>query len=160
MGSESGRRQFFNYGESQLSSFLRLQDGPQNPFRMAARNGVEDVNVDTVDAFVSRNSIARVDLLKIDTQGFDFEVLKGAVNTLAAGNVRLVLVEINFIGLYEGQAEAAEIVAYLAENGLFLVDLYEKVVQAKRLAWCTALFVRDSSAVPAHPHRPPGTGSK
>jgi FkbM family methyltransferase len=149
MGSVSGRQAFFNYGDSQLSSFLRLDQATANPFRLVQENGTEQVDIETVDRFVSQQSMPELDLLKIDTQGFDFEVLKGSSATLAAGKIKCVLVEINFIPLYEQQADAAQIFAYLADRQLFLVDLYEKVIQGPRLGWCTALFVRDSTATSA-----------
>ncbi|KAG2428334.1 hypothetical protein HXX76_010481 [Chlamydomonas incerta] len=41
-----------------------------------------DVNVTTVDDYVRRNGIDKIDILKIDTEGFDPTVLAGAYNTL------------------------------------------------------------------------------
>ena len=43
-----------------------------------------DVTVTTIDAFMAEHAIARIDLLKIDTEGFDLAVLRGATAALAA----------------------------------------------------------------------------
>lgn len=58
--------------------------------------GTEEVQVQTLDRFVSHNGIDTIDLLKIDAEGFDLEVLHGAQATLEAGRVRFVIVEVGF----------------------------------------------------------------
>ena len=95
-----------------------------------------------MDDFVEQHSIYEIDLLKTDTQGFDFEVLLGAKETLKHGLVKYVLVELNFVKMYEGQGLPNDIDLFLNENNLFLVDYYEKVYKSKLIAWCTALFRR------------------
>jgi len=93
-----------------------------------------------VDDFVKENDISSIDLLKIDTQGFDLEVLNGAKASLESGMIKNVLVEINFISMYEKQGSAGDVIRELESVGFVLVDFYEKVRQDKVLAWCTALF--------------------
>ncbi|HVT75242.1 MAG TPA: FkbM family methyltransferase [Candidatus Paceibacterota bacterium] len=44
----------------------------------------ESVHVDTVDAFVATRGIARLDLIKCDTEGHELSVFKGAEKTLAS----------------------------------------------------------------------------
>lgn len=45
-------------------------------------NSTIEVEIKTIDQLVKENSIQKVDLLKIDVEDGDFEVLKGAENTL------------------------------------------------------------------------------
>jgi len=54
------------------------------------------VSITTIDEFLSSHSIDRVDLLKIDVEGFDLEVLKGGVNSFMSKNIDFVLVECGF----------------------------------------------------------------
>jgi FkbM family methyltransferase len=50
-------------------------------------------HMNTIDAFLSENRITRVDLIKIDTEGFEKNILTGAANTLL--NMRpLLFVEV------------------------------------------------------------------
>jgi len=58
--------------------------------------GSETVPVDTVDSVCHRLGIERVDLLKIDVEGYDLEVLKGSVGLLEEGRIGFVLVECGF----------------------------------------------------------------
>ncbi len=146
LGRDVGRRVFTTYRRTVLSSFLALGRHAANPFRDEPVAGRETVEVSTVDAFVAANGLGRVDLLKIDTQGFDGEVLAGARDTLAAGDIHAVLVELNFIPMYQEQADPGDLARQLTATGFRLVDYYEKVRLAHALAWCTALFVRTEPA--------------
>ena len=58
--------------------------------------GVEEVQITTVDSFCATHRIERIDLLKVDTEGFDLEVLKGAASLLSSGRVAFALVEVGF----------------------------------------------------------------
>ncbi|GHD30600.1 FkbM family methyltransferase [Parahalioglobus pacificus] len=142
LGSAPAEREFINYKSSVLSSFLPLDPGHQNRFRDVSEVGRENVQLSTVDCFLAEERIISVDLLKIDTQGFDLEVLRGAHKSLTDGRIQYVLVEINFVGMYQGQSSAAEVTQELETAGFRLIDYYEKVREQGRLAWCTALFGR------------------
>lgn len=140
LGASDQSREFINYENPFLSSFLPLDPDGENRFGTVAEAGRETVRVMTVDTFLAEHGIGRVDLLKIDTQGFDLEVLQGAKRTLEAGGVDFVLVELNFVKMYEGQAAACDVIGLLERYGLYLIDYYEKERQADTLAWCSALF--------------------
>lgn len=57
----------------------------------------------TLDSFVNVRAITRVDLIKIDVDGFDLEVLRGAVGVLHGQNP-FVLVEMNHALVTRGQS--------------------------------------------------------
>jgi FkbM family methyltransferase len=57
----------------------------------------EKVQVATLDDFAAEFLVDdRIDLLKIDAEGFDLEVLRGAEQLLSAGRILFVLVETGF----------------------------------------------------------------
>lgn len=141
-GKERKKRDFFNYNNSCLSSFLPLDSDAENRFRLVGLESKETVEVDTVDRFLQQKNIDDVDLLKIDTQGCDLEVLLGAKDAFQNSVIQNVLVELNFVRMYEGQSTPEDIIHLLIENNILLIDYYEKVRQNKTLAWCTALFGR------------------
>lgn len=143
LGSSPGRRVLHEYEHNYLDSFHDFADDAGNPFRDIKEHGTVEAAVETVDRIVEREDIERLDLLKIDTQGHDLEVLRGALGCLAAGKIGHVLVEMNYQSLYEGQPSASDLQAFLLTHGFRLVDLYEKHRHQHAIAWCTALFVRD-----------------
>jgi FkbM family methyltransferase len=142
MGSRPERRSFINYKQSDMSSFLSLDQSTENRFRTVEVEGREEVEVATLDDFVKENGIGSVDLLKTDTQGFDLNVLRGGAEALSSGLVKNVLVELNFVRMYEGQGSPTDIAELLHGYGFRLVDHYEKNRRGHMLAWCTGLFTR------------------
>jgi len=57
---------------------------------------VERVTLTTVDAFLAREGITHVSMLKVDTEGFDFQVLLGAAGALADGRIDVIQFEYNW----------------------------------------------------------------
>jgi FkbM family methyltransferase len=111
--------------------------------------------------------ITDIDLLKIDTQGSELDILKGAVNKLRSTLV--VECEVEFIAQYVGQPRFSEIEMYMRTNGFLFHSFLgygtrpltpydenndpREGARAGSWLWADALFVRhfDSwSALPAH----------
>ena len=55
--------------------------------------GSIDVPIDTIDSFTAANSIETIDLLKIDVEGHELQVIKGADQILRRGQVRFIFAE-------------------------------------------------------------------
>ena len=142
MGSELGERQFLNYADSCLSSLFNLSRSGNSPFVHTSMLSAESVRIETVDHFLDARGISNLNLLKIDTQGFEGEILSGARRSLDSGRISFVSLEMNFINLYEGQASAIALMNSLHQAGFQLLDFYEKAMRHNRMAWCTALFGR------------------
>jgi len=142
LGNEIGKREFINYERACLSSFLTIEIHQENRFSDVEEKKRELVELNTADSFLNENKIKKVDLLKIDTQGFDMNVLMGAEKSLENGVINYVLIELNFVKMYQNQNSPQDTIQYLKDRGLHLIDYYEKVRQNNTLAWCTALFGR------------------
>jgi FkbM family methyltransferase len=98
-------------GQRQLQAF----PGTEEVERM-------EVAVVSIDDEVS-DELPKPWLLKIDVQGSELEVLRGATRSLASG-VGEVYVECSFAELYEGQSLADEVVAFLLDHGLRLAGAF------------------------------------
>jgi FkbM family methyltransferase len=64
-------------------------------------------------------------LLKLDVQGAELEVLKGATETLRF--MEVVVCEVGLEALYDGQAELEQIVGFLRQHRFSLVDFAEPI---------------------------------
>lgn len=64
------------------------------------RSDAINVPVTTVDCFLQDRSIERIDLMKMDVEGFEFSVLQGAKESLAAGRIHMVQFEFNQMNVH------------------------------------------------------------
>lgn len=82
--------------------------------------------------------------LKIDVQGFEQEVLKGAENTLK--KAKGVEMEISLVSLYENQKWLlAEILKFMTDNGFTLVSIVPAFTDHKtgKVLQCNGIFFRN-----------------
>lgn len=149
LGDAPGELQLFRHEDSATDSLL--PEGAdiysKSPSHFAGSRPAERVQVNKLDPFCARHAIERIDVLKIDTQGFDDRVLKGAMGMLRAGKVGAVKLEANSVELYKGQAEFSDMIAMLDDAGfrtLCLADL--RVGDSGAPDWADAAFVHRSMA--------------
>ena len=72
----------------------------------------------TLDDFVEERGLGRVDGLKIDVQGFELKILRGAEKSLKT--CQFVLIEAEFNPMYEGQPLFGDVDRFLREQGFVL----------------------------------------
>ncbi len=108
-----------------------------------------NVNTITLDEWYHKHSLGeKISLIKIDTQGSDLEVLKGAEGLLSSQHPMLV-VELIWIKLYMHQAHPVDIFTYLHSNGYSLAGFFnEHLTSDNRLAFSDAVFIHDGGASP------------
>lgn len=102
----------------------------------------------TIDAVVASSYSERSpDLLKIDVQGYELEVLKGAVKSLTG--ISAVLAEVNLLDIHRQVPLAHEVVNWLAERGFVAYDICGLVRRPLDDALWQAdiLFVPENSAL-------------
>lgn len=56
---------------------------------------VHDVEVTTLDQFMENEGLTRIDFIKIDTEGFEMDVLNGASRALERGGIGIIQFEFN-----------------------------------------------------------------
>ena len=104
--------------------------------------------VETLDRWCEREGVPTIDLLKIDTEGFDLNVLRGAEALLSRGAVSFVFTEFFAVqprSEFEG-GDLAGIDAFLAPHGFHFVAAYTDMFRTED-RWFTvanALYVRKS----------------
>jgi FkbM family methyltransferase len=94
LGREAGNQVLHAYKMSTINS---LVPNARYPVRFGEQSSPITVKCTTVDLFCVERKIKEVDVLKIDTEGFDLEVLKGAEAMLNAGAISFVYFEFNDI---------------------------------------------------------------
>ena len=102
----------------------------------------------TLDAYCGEHGV-RAEFLKIDVQGYELEVLKGAEGIL--GSVEVILTEVNHTELFKGVPLAADLIGWIAERGFALHDICDFTRRPRDGAlWQSdMIFVRHSSRLRA-----------
>jgi FkbM family methyltransferase len=136
LGAADGALNLLENTASDMSSFL----SPGTTHWGETRT-ITKVPVSTVDAYAAKHGIERIGLLKIDTQGFDLEVAKGASSLIKNGRIDAVLTELSFIDLYAGGPRAQEVMTFWNDLGWSLVRFYDFARPQGLLGWCDALYV-------------------
>jgi FkbM family methyltransferase len=140
LGSSSGE---LLLGENRLSEWSSVLPLGETGWGSVVRQ--TKVPVQTVDQFCLDHGIGRVDILKSDTQGYDFEVLKGASQMFGNNAVSLVYAEIIFSNLYQGMAPFTELYDFLISRDFLLISLYDFAYTKDHCAdWTDALFAHRS----------------
>lgn len=106
--------------------------------------GTEEVEISTVDVFCAAQGISRIDALKIDAQGSDLDVLRGAEAMLADGRIGSVYVEAGFSSHKADLQPFAPLDAHLTARGFTLAGLYEQFWLGPALSSFNALYVHPS----------------
>lgn len=102
-----------------------------------------------LDEFLKVEGLESVDILKLDTQGHEFEILQGHSELLRRGCVKFILAELLFSPLYADQAKAGQVVYFLESCGFRVLDFYDFVYETgSGLKWGDALFVFDEPGRP------------
>jgi FkbM family methyltransferase len=94
----------------------------------------------TLDAIVAESGFRYIDLIKLDVQGAEHLVIKGATNTLT--KTKLLWTELSFKPLYEDSSIFHQIYELLVENNFVLLELSPGYRASNReLLQVDALFV-------------------
>jgi hypothetical protein len=106
-------------------------------------NHERQVDVVRLDDYMTGHRTARVNLLKIDTQGFEPEVLDGCGSRLS--DVDVVLAELMFYDYYERRLSFSDVEKFLHPAGLRLYDIshISKNPMNGRTDWVDVIYVND-----------------
>lgn len=110
--------------------------------------GVEEVQIDTIDSFCAAHGTERIDLLKVDAEGFDLEVLKGAASLLSSARVAFVLVE---VGFHPGDTRHVlfdHVREFLMPHGFHVYGFYDQNLEwsgESRLRFANVCFANETA---------------
>jgi FkbM family methyltransferase len=146
LGDKEGTRDIFVAGNSQSSSFLEMLPRHVQAEPKSAYRGTEQVNVRCLDSIYG-DYCGEGDrcLLKVDVQGFEDAVLRGAAKSI--GRCIGLQLELSVVPLYEGALTMTEMIDRLAAQGFALADLQTGFVdpQSGELLQVDGTFVRRTS---------------
>jgi FkbM family methyltransferase len=119
----SGQVEFFLHEHfAEISSILPAKSDVAGMAEILAGEPTKIVvETRTLDDIVGTCNVTSIDLLKIDVQGFEDRVLKGATQVLAV--TKIVFIEVSFRPLYEGSCTFFDVYRHLVDHGFALLNL-------------------------------------
>jgi FkbM family methyltransferase len=142
--SDSSGAAFLNVNRGVQTSSLLATDSTAASYwggGLLDTQGRIEVATDTIDSFCATHLIERIDVLKLDVQGAELSVLRGASRMLQASAVDVVYMEMIIAPTYVGQRPLHEYLAFFADRGYSLFDLYNPVRRWGRLLQADIIFV-------------------
>ena len=144
LGDQPGELQMNLHTEhSTSSSLLPTSAHCETLYPFTAAQAKVAVQVRRLDDYI--DSLAQPPepewLLKIDVQGFEMPVLRGAPQTLS--RIRACIIEVSLDELYLGQSSFSEVVALMAASGLQYAGNFQQMYDADgHVISLDAMFVR------------------
>jgi len=141
LGAEKKTMQLNENSFSTMNSFL-----PATHETFGTVQKVTSVETEPLDCFAAANNLEVIDVLKIDTQGYEYEVLKGARDLLKNNKIKLVYLEVTLGWMYNDLPSLTSILSYLQNNKFLIVSFYDQrhKFPERTLWWCDILFVHET----------------
>jgi FkbM family methyltransferase len=144
LGERRGEVDFWRSDFAPSSSALPMGELHRQAFPHTAGLTKVTVPIARLDDFLTMMTLEGTVLLKIDVQGYEAAVLRGAVETLK--QVDCILTEVSFRSLYEGQATFDQLNNLLHEHGFVYAGSFDTLLSPLdgSILQSDALFVRQN----------------
>jgi FkbM family methyltransferase len=143
LGSKAGTVQINLAGNSVSSSLLPMHQAHVEAAPDSRYVGSQTIRLERLDVLApALLEGTRNWLLKIDTQGFEAEVIRGATSLLP--DIGAMQVEMSLATLYEGAPRLVQMIALIEELGYELFSIVPGLrnIQSGRLLQADGFFVR------------------
>lgn len=140
LGDQPGEADLHISRRKDSSSLLPIGELQAKLFPSTEEVGTHRVKVVTLDSLKANWATAKRILLKLDVQGFELGVLRGAPETLR--QCAYVYAECSEVPLYTGQALYPEVAAFLAGHGFRPLRRINEQFDGERLIQADHLFGR------------------
>lgn len=97
----------------------------------------------SLDDLVEKYRIPKIDLIKIDTQGSELDIFRGAKRVLSKYNPKFISMECNIVEYNSGAPLIDEQIGFMRELGYHILDITETHFIADRLVQVDFLFMND-----------------
>ena len=143
-------------GSSSGSAFMKIGDSDQtHTIRSNSQNELIEgpkVKLETIDTYLAKERIASIDLLKIDVEGYELEVLRGAKNALQSGSIQSIFAECDFDPDDNQHTYFNDLWVFLRRENYAFIGLYDVIHYTKTsgIGYCNALFINKRSLSQTH----------
>jgi len=125
------------------SSILEMNEMHRSIFPNTIHSFSEDIRIKDLDSLDNEIIWIQKTLMKIDVQGFELSVLRGANSSL--NKIDIIIIETIFLELYKNQARFDDIYNFLAGRNFSYQGNFDQVKDPKsgRIIYADAIFIRN-----------------
>jgi len=132
LGDKTEEREFNITAKTGNSSFnkinldtdwLKVRSKQNNTSEEDYVTSVQKVNVIKLDDYRKDNNISVIDLVKIDTQGYEDKVLEGSLNSIKQNKIKSIVTEIMFDNVYDKYFSFSEIEKFIIPYNFRMVGI-------------------------------------
>jgi len=101
-----------------------------------------EVTTRSLDSFCNEHNISKINILKIDVQGSELAVLRGASQLLSKHAIGLIYTEVILVPTYQNQTLFHELNGFLYNYGYDLFGIYSLKHYKSRLVQFDSIFIQ------------------
>lgn len=145
LGNKIGKSKFYINPSSPTNSLLPTDAKAPQIWGDGLLESTDQTEVDvvTIDSFVEKYEIKRVDILKLDTQGTEYQIIEGAGKAFSEGRIKVIYTEIITMPTYIGQKELHEVLHIIQDKGFRLHNFYNYSLTNGKLRQVDAIFTHN-----------------
>ena len=142
LGDQEGEFEMYENDFAPSSSLLPMLDRHRELWPKTRLDHKINIQVKTLDQVFSGQPFSGPVFMKMDVQGFEMHVLHGAESMLK--NVAVIMLEVLFENLYEGQSSLQDMMNYLSQRGFRFLEFMDerRLPPLGKLVYADAVFVR------------------
>tara|TARA_Y100000816_G_C26019540_1_gene533328 strand:- start:170 stop:937 length:768 start_codon:yes stop_codon:yes gene_type:complete len=132
LGDKTEEKEFNITAKTENSSFRGINPGTEwlktrskqyNTTEEGYVTSIQKVKVIKLDDYCKDNKIHQIDLMKIDTQGYEDKVLEGSMNTIKENKIKVIVTEIMFDNCYDKYFTFSDIEKFVIPNNFRMVGI-------------------------------------
>jgi FkbM family methyltransferase len=132
LGNKTEEKEFNITAKTGNSSFNKINLGTDwlkrrsrqyNTSEEGYVTSVQKVNVIKLDDYCKDKNISVIDLLKIDTQGYEDKVLEGSLNLIIQNKIKVIVTEIMFDNVYDKYFSFSDIEKFIIPYNFRMVGI-------------------------------------
>ena len=140
-------------GSSNYKTEIQVFEGEESVYNSIVKENmnikselIEQIEVMTGDYFCELNNIDEIDILKIDTEGYELEVLKGFKDKLRQKKIKVLYCEVGFHPNNKRNSFLLDLYEFALDNSFKFYGLYEVTPLRKNETnnYGNAMFVHES----------------
>ena len=105
------------------TDWLKLKSKKYNTSEEGYVTSVQKVNVIKLDDYCKDKNINVIDLVKIDTQGYEDKVLEGSLNSIKQNKIKAIVTEIMFDNVYDKYFSFSDLEKYIIPYNFRMVGI-------------------------------------